>query len=76
MSLYLNVGDRLVIVSDGVAEATDVNGNLFGFEQVRDLLRGASTAAELAAAAQTFGQEDDISVIALTRTPIGKPVFA
>jgi hypothetical protein len=75
-SLYLNVGDRLVLVSDGVAEATDVNGNLFGFEQVRDLLRGASTAAELAAAAQTFGQEDDISVIALTRTPIGKPVFA
>ena len=32
-------GDHLLLMSDGIAEATDLNGNLFGFERVLDLLR-------------------------------------
>jgi serine phosphatase RsbU (regulator of sigma subunit) len=55
-------------MSDGIAEATDLNGNLFGFERVLDLLRNSASAAAIAAAAQNFGQEDDISVISITRT--------
>jgi serine phosphatase RsbU (regulator of sigma subunit) len=55
-------------MSDGVAEATDANGHLFGFERVNELLRTATTAAEIASTAQAFGQEDDISVISVTRT--------
>jgi hypothetical protein len=35
---------------------------------VNELLRTATTAARIATAAQTFGQEDDISVISVTRT--------
>jgi serine phosphatase RsbU (regulator of sigma subunit) len=54
-------------MSDGIAEATDANGKLFGFERVNELLRTATTAARIAAAAQAFGQEDDISVISVTR---------
>jgi serine phosphatase RsbU (regulator of sigma subunit) len=64
----LSEGDHLLLMSDGIAEATDVNGNLFGFERIHDLLRKSASAATLASAAQDFGQEDDISVIAITRT--------
>ncbi len=60
--------DKLVLVSDGILEATDSSGQLFGFERMRDLLGAASTTAQVAQAAQEFGQEDDISVIAVTRT--------
>ena len=55
-------------MSDGIVEATDVNGNLFGFERILDLLRNSASAAVIATAAQNFGQEDDISVISITRT--------
>ncbi len=68
MHFQLKPGDRLMLLSDGVAEATDADGKLFGFERVNELLRRATTAAEIAGAAQAFGQEDDISVISVTRT--------
>jgi serine phosphatase RsbU (regulator of sigma subunit) len=61
-------GDHLLLMSDGIVEATDLNGNLFGFERILDLLRNSASAAAIATAAQNFGQEDDISVISVTRT--------
>lgn len=70
MRFTLSESDRLILMSDGIAEAADANGNLFGFERIRDLLREPTSAAELATAAQKFGQEDDISVIAVTRIPV------
>jgi len=73
MHFALKPGDRLVLMSDGIAEATDANGNLFGFERVHGLLRTAGSAAEVANAAQAFGQEDDISVISVTRTTLRGP---
>jgi hypothetical protein len=68
MRFALKAGDKLVLMSDGIVEAMDANGKLFGFERVHELLRTAKTAAGVASAAQTFGQEDDISVISVTRT--------
>jgi serine phosphatase RsbU (regulator of sigma subunit) len=68
MRFQLAQGDRLMLMSDGVAEATDANGKLFGFERVHHLLHVATSAAEVARAALAFGQEDDISVISVTRT--------
>ncbi len=62
--------DRLMLLSDGVAEATDAEGELFGFDRVQELLRKAISAAEIASAAQRFGQIDDISVISVTRTAV------
>lgn len=70
MHFTLSESDRLILTSDGIAEATDANGNLFGFERIEDLLRAPTSAADLATAAQKFGQEDDISVIAVTRVPV------
>ena len=73
MRFSLREDDRLVLLSDGIAEATDADGHLFGFERVEELLRTANSAAEVAAAAQRFGQADDISVISVTRTGVREP---
>lgn len=67
-TLYEN--DKLMLMSDGIVEATDPDGKLFGFERVHELLQTAGSAAEVASAAQKFGQEDDISVITVTRTAV------
>lgn len=76
MRFELKDGDRLMLMSDGVAEATDNEGHLFGFERVHQLLQTAKSATEVAIAAQTFGQEDDISVISVTCTAALKPANA
>ena len=65
--------DRLVLISDGIVEAMDTEGHLFGFERAHQLLRTAISAAELAGAAQSFGQQDDISVISVTRAATHYP---
>jgi serine phosphatase RsbU (regulator of sigma subunit) len=67
--------DYLLLVSDGVAEATDQNGTLFGFDRALELVRTRPSAARIAEAAQTFGQEDDISVISVTRIPVAEPAM-
>jgi Stage II sporulation protein E (SpoIIE) len=64
----LQENDRLLLASDGIVEAMDERGRLFGFERLQELLQSRLTAAEVATAAQSFGQQDDISVIAVTRT--------
>jgi hypothetical protein len=58
-------GDQLTLLSDGVLEAMDAKGELFGFDRMRAI--SAQSAAEIAAAARRFGQEDDITVLTLTR---------
>jgi serine phosphatase RsbU (regulator of sigma subunit) len=79
-SAYLRCAEESVLgrllISDGIVEATDPNGNLFGFDRVYDLLRSATNAVEIANAVQAFGQEDDIRVISVTRTAVREPVAA
>jgi serine phosphatase RsbU (regulator of sigma subunit) len=67
MNFKLAEDDRLLLLSDGIAEATDADGRLFGFERIEQLLQAQPSAAELAIAAERFGQQDDISVISVTR---------
>ena len=69
-------GDRMALLSDGIAEAIDPSGQLFGFDRVHELLQTRLSATELANAAQSFGQEDDISVIYVTRLASMKPAMA
>jgi hypothetical protein len=76
MRFQLAEGDRLVLASDGIAEAMDVNGQLFGFKRVEEMLVDhALSAAALADAAQKYGQADDITVVAVTRVAALKPVL-
>ena len=62
-------GDRLTFVSDGVVEATNAKGELYGFERTRAI--SAESAYQIAKAAEQFGQEDDITVLTLTRENVG-----
>jgi len=57
-----------MLMTDGVAEAQDAAGRLFGFERVGEMLRKGVAAAALANAAQAFGQEDDITVLTVARS--------
>ncbi len=66
-SFQLREGDSLVLMSDGVIEAQDSQGTLFGFERVHEMLRHEMTARDIAVAAQKFGQEDDILVLRVQR---------
>jgi hypothetical protein len=59
----LSPGQRLTIVSDGVLEAQARDGELLGFERTRQL--SIKSANEIAAAAQAFGQNDDITVVTI-----------
>jgi serine phosphatase RsbU (regulator of sigma subunit) len=61
MHFQLKPDDKLVLMSDGIAEATGADGHLFGFERIHELPRAATSAAEVANAAHSFGQDDDIS---------------
>jgi serine phosphatase RsbU (regulator of sigma subunit) len=60
-------GDVLTVMTDGVVEAQDAEGRLFGFERIEEMLRQKVTAAGLAAEAQRFGQGDDITVLTVRR---------
>jgi hypothetical protein len=64
---HLGPDDKLVLISDGILEAADESGELFGFDRIQALLAQPTSATTLADAAQSFGQNDDISVITLTR---------
>lgn len=61
--VQLEPGDSLTFLSDGVVEARNGEGELFGFERTRDI--SENSVEEIAGAAQAFGQEDDITVLRL-----------
>lgn len=51
----------LLLLSDGVVEACDQKGELFGFERTREL--SGKPARTIAEAARAWGQNDDITVV-------------
>jgi Stage II sporulation protein E (SpoIIE) len=63
--LYLHPGDRILMMSDGVVEARQSTGELFGFDRVHNLSN--QSAFYIADAAKAFGQEDDITVLTVKR---------
>ena len=66
-TLRLNVGDHLVLYTDGLLEARSPSGELYSFDRLQALFATRPTAAEAAKAAVAFGQDDDITVLTLTR---------
>jgi serine phosphatase RsbU (regulator of sigma subunit) len=58
-------GSRLTFYSDGVVEAQNQKGELFGFDRAKAL--STKPAAEIVDAAKQFGQSDDITVVAIQR---------
>ncbi|MGC1460849.1 MAG: SpoIIE family protein phosphatase [Terracidiphilus sp.] len=69
--LKLEPGDQLSVYTDGLLEATSPTGELFGFERMNALFANRPTAQEAMKAAIDFGQEDDITVLTITRLAAG-----
>jgi hypothetical protein len=61
-------GDRLTLLTDGVVEARDPQGVLFGFDRTQSALRQDASPLALAEAAIHHGQDDDLTVISILRT--------
>jgi serine phosphatase RsbU (regulator of sigma subunit) len=62
-TFQLNVGDRLIFLSDGVVEASNAHGELFGFERTQQVSN--ESARYIAQTAKRFGQTDDITVVSM-----------
>ncbi len=67
---HLPQGSRLTFYSDGVIEAQNEKGELFGFERGRAI--STQPAAAIVEAARQFGQEDDITVVTIERLAAGE----
>jgi len=62
----LSPKDTLILISDGVVEARDKSHSFYGFERLQQALSEHPGAEAIARRAQQFGQEDDITVIAIS----------
>jgi phosphoserine phosphatase RsbU/P len=60
----LSQGEQLTVVTDGVLEATDKTGQLFGFDRTQAISK--ESAQSIADTARSFGQDDDITVLTLS----------
>ena len=58
-------GARLTFYSDGIAEAQNANGELFGFERCREV--STQPVGAILEAARRFGQQDDMTAISIVR---------
>jgi hypothetical protein len=63
----LERGSRLMLMSDGIVEAQNKRGELFGFARLEQMTSVNAPSSAIAAAAQAFGQEDDITVVRIER---------
>jgi hypothetical protein len=73
-SFHLDTGQELTLLTDGVAEARAKSGELFGFERTASI--STLSAEHIAATAQAFGQQDDITVLKIRRCPVPESVQA
>jgi len=71
-SFRLNINDHLVLYTDGLLEARNRAGELYGFDRLETLFANKPTAGEASQQAIAFGQDDDITVLTITRLPLGE----
>jgi hypothetical protein len=72
VAMKLHPGDHLSLYTDGLLEARNAEGELYGFERMHELLAKKPTAQQATEAAVAFGQDDDITVLTLTRLEAGE----
>lgn len=67
-TLRLREGDHFALYTDGLLEARNATGELYGFERLNILFGTYPTALQATEEAVAFGQDDDITVLTLTRS--------
>jgi serine phosphatase RsbU (regulator of sigma subunit) len=71
-TVRLHTGDQLSLYTDGLLEARKPSGELYGFDRLHTLFASRPTAQQASEAAIQFGQDDDITVLTLTRLAAGE----
>lgn len=66
-TIQLHEGDHLALYTDGLLEARNASGELYGFDRLNILFGTRPNAEQASTEAVTFGQDDDITVLTLTR---------
>jgi hypothetical protein len=72
VSILLHPGDQLSLYTDGLLEARSATGELYGFDRLHTLFASRPSAQQASDAAVAFGQDDDITVLTLTRLAVGE----
>lgn len=71
-AIDLEEGDHFALYTDGLLEARSANGEIFSFDRLDALFSTHPDAARATDAAVSFGQDDDITVLTLTRLGKGE----
>lgn len=76
-AIQLKPDDSLSLYTDGVLEARNhATGELYGFDRMKEMFATRPSAQEACQAAIDFGQDDDITVLTLTRLAEGQEASA
>jgi hypothetical protein len=70
--VQLREGDHFSLYTDGLLEARNASGELYGFERLEVLFGTRPSASQASEEAVAFGQEDDVTVLTLTRLAVGQ----
>ncbi len=73
LTFRLQEGETLNLFTDGIVEARNTRGDLFGFERLSAMLASRPEVGKVVDAAEGFGQQDDITAISITRHAAGEP---
>lgn len=67
LTFRLQEDETLTLYTDGIVEARNSRGELFGFDRLSALLATQPAVGKIVDAAEEFGQEDDITALSITR---------
>ncbi|HEX6494504.1 MAG TPA: PP2C family protein-serine/threonine phosphatase, partial [Acidobacteriaceae bacterium] len=76
LTFRLLENETLTVYTDGIIEARNAKGELFGFERLSEMLAIRPEVAKIVDAAELFGQQDDITVLSITRHSAAEPKAA
>jgi hypothetical protein len=65
ITIHLQAGETLTLLTDGVLEARGPRGELFGYDRLSTLMQAQPTVQQIVDAACSFGQDDDITVLSV-----------
>jgi hypothetical protein len=72
VAVQLHPGDHFSLYTDGLLEARSSSGELYGFDRLQVLFGNRPSASRASEEAAAFGQEDDVTVLTLTRLAAGE----
>ena len=73
VTIDLGPDETLTLYTDGILEARNPKGELYGFERLSSLMRMQPSVQGVVDVACSFGQEDDITVLSVTRIAEHQP---